>query len=122
MDKRIILQGEVYVCELDGIDSEQRGEKLCIVLQLHIINKTSPNVIIVPITSKHKKDMPTHLTFTQEEYSFFRYKENTALCECIRSVSKSRLGKRVGKIEDEDLGKLLIIKEYAYKIKKINKY
>ena len=64
MEKRTILQGEVYVCELDGIDSEQRGEKLCIVLQLDIINRTSPNVIIVPITSKHKKDMPTHLTFT----------------------------------------------------------
>ena len=46
MERRTILQGEVYVCELDGIDSEQRGEKLCIVLQLDIINRTSPNVII----------------------------------------------------------------------------
>lgn len=115
MERRTILQGEVYVCELDGIDSEQKGEKLCIVLQLDIINRTSPNVIIVPITSKIKKDMPTHLTFTQKKYPFFRYKHNTALCECIRSVSKSRLGKRVGKIEDKDLGELLIIKEYAYK-------
>ena len=52
MERRTILQGEVYVCELDGIDSEQKGEKLCIVLQLDIINRTSPNVIIVPITSK----------------------------------------------------------------------
>ena len=76
MEKRTILQGEVYVCELDGIDSEQKGEKLCIVLQLDIINRTSPNVIIVPITSKIKKDMPTHLTFTQKKYPFFRYKYN----------------------------------------------
>lgn len=114
MKKRIVLQGEVYICQLDGIENEQIGIRPCVIIQLDILNKTSPNVIVVPITSRQKKDLPTHLLFKKEKYPFLKYEENTVLCESIRSISKKRLGKYIGRIADEDLGELLKRKEYAY--------
>ena len=42
------------------------------------------------------------------------YAVNTVLCENIRSISKSRLTKRLGIISQEDLLKVLKAKEYAF--------
>ncbi|MEG1353710.1 MAG: type II toxin-antitoxin system PemK/MazF family toxin [Bacilli bacterium] len=114
MKNRTILQGEVYICDLDGIDSEQLGQKTVVIIQINLLNKTSPNVIIIPITSKKKKELPTHMTLTKEQYPFFRYDKNTVSCESIRTISKRRLGKLIGRINDKDLNEILRIKEYAY--------
>jgi mRNA-degrading endonuclease toxin of MazEF toxin-antitoxin module len=43
------------------------------------------------------------------------FDENTVLCECIRSLSKKRLGKLVGQIDVDDLQEILRTNEYAYK-------
>lgn len=52
---RNVFQGDIYICNLnDNIDSEQGGDRPCIIIQLDILNRTSNNVIVVPITSKIK--------------------------------------------------------------------
>lgn len=114
--KRTILQGEVYVCDLsnDAVGSEQKGKRPCVVIQLDILNRTSSNVIIVPITSRPKKKLPTHIILDKENYDFLFYKYNTVLCENIRSISKDRLGKLIGRITDSDLKKILKAKDYAF--------
>ena len=115
MGKRVILQGDVYVCDLkDGVGSEQNGDRPCIIIQLNILNKTSKNVIVVPITSQRKKALPTHLVLNQKDYQFLNCKTNTVLCENIRSISKSRLKKYLGAINEDDLARILKIKEYAF--------
>lgn len=114
--KRDIYQGQIYICDLgEGIGSEQYGERPCIIIQNNILNYTSDIVIIVPITSKRKKRLPTHYILTNDKYPFLNFDENTVLCECIRSLSKKRLGKLVGQIDANDLTEILKTNEYAYK-------
>ena len=116
MLKREIYQGQIYICDLgESIGSEQSGERPCLVIQNNILNATSNIVIIVPITSKRKKKLPTHYILTSQKYPFLNFGENTVLCECIRSLSKKRLRKLVGQIEDDDLEAILKTNEYAYK-------
>lgn len=117
MSKRKIYQGQIYICNLgeDNIGSEQSGERPCLVIQNNILNYTSDVIIVVPITSKRKKSLPTHYLLTNQKYPFLNFDENTVLCECIRSLSKKRLGKLVGQIEIDDLNQILKVKEYAYK-------
>ena len=95
MSKREIYQGQIYICDLgnDNIGSEQSGERPCLVIQNNILNATSEIIIVIPITSKCKK----------------------VLCECIRSLSKKRVKKLIGQIDNEDLEEILKTKEYAYK-------
>ena len=116
MPKREIYQGQIYICDLgESIGSEQSGERPCLVIQNNILNATSNIVIIIPITSKRKKKLPTHYILTNEKYPFLNFSENTVLCECIRALSKKRLRKLVGQIEDNDLEEILKTNEYAYK-------
>jgi mRNA interferase MazF len=111
---RVILQGEVYICSLDGKNSEQNGSRPCLVIQVDVLNRTSKNVIIVPITSKRKKRLPTHVELLKTNYPFLIYQVNTVLCENIRSISKYRLEKKLGTISKEDLLEVLKAKEYAF--------
>ena len=95
--KREIYQGQIYICDLgEGIGSEQCGERPCIIIQ-------------------NKKRLPTHYILTNRKYPFLNFDENTVLCECIRSLSKKRLGKLVGQIDVDDLQEILRTNEYAYK-------
>lgn len=117
MSTREIYQGQIYICDLgnNNVGSEQSGERPCLVIQNNILNATSEIVIVLPITSKRKKSLPTHYILTNQKYNYLTFNENTVLCECIRSISKKRLGKLLGQIEQTDLEAILEIKEYAYK-------
>lgn len=117
MSTREIYQGQIYICDLgnNNVGSEQSGERPCLVIQNNILNATSEVVIVLPITSKRKKSLPTHYILTNQKYNYLTFNENTVLCECIRSISKKRLGKLLGQIEQTDLEAILEIKEYAYK-------
>lgn len=124
MSKREIRQGQIYICDLgnDNIGSEQSGERPCLVIQNNILNATSEVTIVVPITSKRKKFLPTHYILTNEKYDFLTFGKHTVLCECIRSLSKARLGKLVGQIDNDDLEEILKTNEYTYKnAKRISK-
>lgn len=116
-NEREILQGQIYICELgEGIGSEQHGKRPCLIIQNNLLNSTSDVVIIIPMTSRRKKYMPTHYILSNKKYPFLNFKENTLLCECIRSISKSRVGKLVGEVDEKDLKEILSAKEYAYYI------
>ena len=117
MSTREIYQGQIYICDLgnNNVGSEQSGERPCLVIQNNILNATSEVIIVLPITSKRKKSLPTHYILTNQKYNYLTFNENTVLCECIRSLSKKRLGKLLGQIEQTDLEAILEIKEYAYK-------
>lgn len=105
--KNNILQGEVFLCQLEGIESEQLGERPVIIVQLNALNRTSPNVIIVPVTSKNKKELPTHYILSAEDYNFLTYPNSTVLCEGIRTISKSKLIKHLGYLKSHDLQNIL---------------
>ena len=115
MKKRQINQGDIYVCDLnDSIGNEQSGDRPCIIISLDILNKTSNNVIIVPITSRHKKDLPTHFKIEKNKYNFLICNENIVLCENLRSISKMRLKKFIGNIDEQDLKDIISLISFCF--------
>lgn len=116
MNRRTIRQGDIYICQLDdNTNSEQGGERPCLVIQVNALNNTSPNTIVVPITSKHKKFLPTHYILDVKKYTFLIYHTNTVLCECIRTLSKTKIGKYIGSVDDYDLKEILLAKENCFR-------
>lgn len=82
-------RGDIYYVDLGfGIDSEQKGCRPCIIVQNNTGNKFSSLITIIPLTSKIKRLMPTHVVLSLESGLLH---ESIALAEQLKSVSKRRL-------------------------------
>lgn len=122
---RQILRGGIYMCHLgDNIGDEHGKHRPVLVVSNELINKTSGNVSVVPLTTKLKKkaiidpqtkrvikylDKPrykSHYFLWKSKYGFLD--DNSAtVCEEVKTVSKVRLGKHKGDISPTDLNKVL---------------
>lgn len=111
-----IHQGDVYMVNLnvDSIDHEQKGIRPCVIMSVDMRNDTSDNVFIFPITHAKKKNQLCHYILYKEKYPFFTYNENIVLCEEGRSISKSRLERKLGMIFYKDIVEIIKCKEYIY--------
>ena len=91
-----IKRGEIYYTILDGtIGSEQGGIRPCLVVQNDIGNTYSPTVIIIPLSTKPKNKLPTHVKISK---LCGLESDSIALAEQIRTVDKARVGLYVGAI------------------------
>lgn len=103
MNKSIsdIKRMEIYIAKLPlSGGSVQMGIRPVLIVGNDMCNMKSPNVIVVPITSKEKRWDWLHVeipTSTGVE------KESNVLCEQILTIPKDCLGKKVGSIEDNML-------------------
>ncbi|MGL4362020.1 MAG: type II toxin-antitoxin system PemK/MazF family toxin [Cellulosilyticaceae bacterium] len=96
-------RGEIYEADLGtGDGSEQAGIRPVLIIQNNTGNHYSPTVICVPLTSKSKKEIPTHYTITKDNYLFLTY-DSTILCEQIKTISKKRLSHKIGIVTKEDM-------------------
>lgn len=77
-------KGDIYLINLDESKSHvQKGTRPCLVVQNNLGNAFSPNLIIVPLTTKLKRrEMPVHVQID---------KTHMALCECILTISKEQI-------------------------------
>lgn len=114
MQRQQIKQGDIYFVTLDGIESEQQNSRPCVVVSADVRNEKSNNVFIFPITHAKKKAQPCHYVLRKEDYDFFTYKENLVLCEEGRSISKSRLQRKLGNISVSDVEEILKVKEFVF--------
>ena len=81
--------------------SEQGGVRPVIVLQNDVGNFFSPNITIVPVTSKDKKpDQPTHCELVNVRGLDLR---STALGECVETISKQRVIRYLGRLKKKEL-------------------
>lgn len=88
---RFPLIGEVYKVAFDGTGSVQRGVRPALVFQNNVGNRYSPNVVVLPITSTHKKtNQPTHVLVKAGESGLRR--DSMVLCENPQCISKEQLG------------------------------
>lgn len=88
------LIGEVYKVKFEGNGSVQTGYRPALVFQNNVGNRYSPNVVVLPITSAHKKlNQPTHV-LVDAEGSGLRT-NSMVLCENPQSISKDQLGEYV---------------------------
>ena len=85
-----IFRGDIfYVKKSDGyIGSEQEEGRPAIIVSNNACNEHSGNVTVVYLTTKEKKWLPTHV-------SVWCIQRSTALCECVNTVSKERLGEYI---------------------------
>ncbi len=89
--ERFPLIGEVYMVKFDGVGSVQQGVRPALVFQNNVGNRYSPNVVVLPITSSHKKtNQPTHVLVSAKE-SGLRM-DSMVLCENPQCISKEQLG------------------------------
>lgn len=96
-------RGDVWNIVLDPIKgSEQRGMRPCIIVSPDSMNEQLETVIIVPLSSK-KKNWPTRVDI------FFQDVDGQALCEQIRTVSKSRLKRKLGHLPIKDIIQIKLI-------------
>ena len=58
----VVKRGDVFYADLDPIiGSEQGGVRPVLVVQNNVGNKYSPTVVVLPISSAKKINMPTHI-------------------------------------------------------------
>ena len=100
IDIRRISRGDIYMVEIkDSKDSEQSGIRPAVIIQNDTGNKYSPTTIVAFVTSRHKKDLPTHVRLHCRDLS----KRSTVMLEQIRTVSVKRLLRYVCTLNKQDM-------------------
>lgn len=101
--EREIHRGEIfYITFKEQVGSEQQGGRPVIVVSNEICNKFSPIVTVVPLTTKDKKPLPTHVELNIEGLPVY----GTILCEQVQTVSHYRLGSYVGEVDESIMHKI----------------
>lgn len=101
----MIKRGEIYLANLDcSVGSEQSGIRPVLVIQNDIGNKYSPTIIVLAITSKSKKNIPTHVKIDSNFEGI--KKDSIVLVEQVRTIDKSRLIKRIGKLDFDKMNEI----------------
>ncbi len=100
----MIKRGELYFADLSPIiGSEQGGKRPVLIVQNDVGNRHSPTVIVAALTTKlQKANLPTHIFVSHVQSGLER--DSIILLEQIRTIDKSRLGKRIGEVGLEILG------------------
>jgi mRNA interferase MazF len=97
-DSPVALQGEIWLFDPDPIKGNEIGKKVrpCLIISNNRWNKTrSGLVIIVPLTSVDK-GIATHIKILPPDGGVTIL--SFAMCEQVRTISKERLKKRLGKL------------------------
>ena len=81
-------------------DSVQFGLRPAVVIQNNVGNKFSPTLIVAAITSQTKRNMPTHITLSQEQYR--TPKSCMILTEQLLTIDKMRVKERLFSLNDMD--------------------
>ena len=95
-----IKRGDIYYADLSPVvGSEQGGMRPVLIVQNDTGNKHSPTVIAAAITSQvGKARLPTHIELSGQSCGLSR--DSVILLEQIRTIDKSRLRERMGRLDD----------------------
>ncbi len=92
-----MTRGEIYLVDLSGeVGAEQGGIRPAVIIQNDKGNQYSPTTMICPMTSRMKKNIPTHVLLTQSDGVS---KTSICLCEQLRTIDKSRIIKKLGEVK-----------------------
>ena len=95
----MVKRGDIYFADLSPVvGSEQGGMRPVLIVQNDMGNRHSPTVIAAAITSQTgKAKLPTHIQLTGRSTGLNR--DSVILLEQIRTIDKSRLRERMGKLD-----------------------
>lgn len=92
-----VCRGQVWLADLgQGIGSEQGGIRPVLIISNEAANMFSTAITICPLTSKTKRNLPTHVFMDDD----FLSSVSIAMLEQITTISKKRLVKYMGKTND----------------------
>lgn len=97
------LRGEIYYANLGvGVGSEQEGYRPVVIVQNDLGNRYSPTVIVAPLSSKvdGRTDQPTHCYIKDVDGL---NGASVILTEQLRTIDKSRIHYRAGKLDDTQM-------------------
>jgi mRNA interferase MazF len=102
----VVKRGDIYYADLSPVvGSEQGGMRPVLIVQNDTGNKHSPTVIAAAITSQiGKARLPTHIELEAQNYGLTR--NSVILLEQIRTIDKSRLRERMGKLDGPTMNKV----------------
>lgn len=104
-----IKRGEIYfanITKYDSKGSEQSGRRPVLILQNDIGNKFSPTTIIAIITTKSKRNLPTHVEIHRDNINNLR-RDSVVALEQITTIDKDRLEFKIGELSMEDNKKVM---------------
>jgi mRNA interferase MazF len=98
--KNVISRGDIYFVKLDPVEGAEIGKtRPCVIIQNDVGNANSPVTIIACITSTLRdKKYPHDVDVTARETGL-PY-DSRVLLNQIRTISKTRLGDKMGTIPD----------------------
>lgn len=100
----VIKRGDILYADLDPIiGSEQGGVRPVLVVQNNVGNRYSPTVVVLPISSAKKNNMPTHIHICGSK---MLPKDSVVLAEQIRTIDRNRLKGYVGSVGFEIMEKV----------------
>jgi mRNA interferase MazF len=101
-------RGEVWLCQLSPtIGREQAGARPAVILSADEFNTSRAELVVVlPITSKPRA-LPSRVLMTPPEGGLSR--ESWIICEQPRTISTTRLRKRLGTARPATLGAVEVI-------------
>jgi mRNA interferase MazF len=104
----VISRFDVYLVNFDPtIGHEVRKTRPCLIVSPDEMNRYIGMVIVAPMTTKGR-DYPTRVNLT------FQGKKGQIILDQIRTIDKSRLIKRLGKIDKNTGPKVLEILEEMF--------
>lgn len=101
--KKTYYRGELYYADLGtGVGSEQNGYRPVVIIQNDVGNRHSPTTIVAAISTqiKTKAKLPTH--FDLQPGNGLQ-QPSIVMLEQIRTVDKTRLVQRIGRLFDEEI-------------------
>ncbi|MCC8357018.1 MAG: type II toxin-antitoxin system PemK/MazF family toxin [Oscillospiraceae bacterium] len=101
-----VRRGDIYYADLSPVvGSEQGGLRPVLIIQNNTGNHHSPTVIAAAITSQvGKARLPTHIEIQTPDSGLTR--DSIILLEQVRTLDKSRLRERMGKLSGETMNKV----------------
>ena len=101
-----IRRGDIFYADLcPVIGSEQGGIRPVLIIQNDVGNKYSPTVIAAAITSQREKNrLPTHIQLQSNQCGLA--KDSVVLLEQVRTLDKTRLKEKMGKLDDGTMNKV----------------
>lgn len=101
---KMVRRRDIWMADLriGAVGSEQGEIRPVLIVQNNIGNKHSPTVTVVPLTSRTKNNLPTHVILNEPCLP----SKSIALAEQIRTIDKSRLIKYMGKVDENVIDKI----------------
>ncbi len=100
-DNWVFRRGDIYMANLNPFrGSEQGGTRPVLVLQNDTGNFHSPTLIVTPLTTQEKKNLPTHCRLGHTKGL---NEPSVALLEQIKTIDKCRITRYLGKLTEEQM-------------------